>query len=215
MKKTVLTIAIFAAFTAPVFADGGRSTAANIDATVNADVRTGSAAQAANEGNNQNITVNMPATPEQKDVTTLRTIGDSTQRVITEGSTTTHQNVNYSGTQTVKNVPGVVVSGPASGPCNGLSGGIGVAVAGLGIGANFSKVDEGCEERETARIAYLAGRHDIGNLVLEEMAVVQRAQERREKRAAEKKAAAIAQEQKIAAEQPVTDVAPVSAIAVE
>lgn len=105
----------------------------------------------------------------------------------------TTQNIRYSGTQTVRNVPGVVVSGPASGPCNGASGGLGIAVPGMGIGANFSKVDEGCEERETARIAFLAGRPDLGNLILENTEVVQRAKKRQAARDEAAKKAAIEQ----------------------
>jgi hypothetical protein len=53
------------------------------------------------------------------------------------------------------------VSGPASGPCNGFSGGIGISGMGFGVGANMSKVDEGCEDRETARMLGLLGRVDM------------------------------------------------------
>jgi hypothetical protein len=81
--------------------------------------------------------------------------------------------------QKIRNTPGIALGGPASGPCNGFSAGIGLSVPGFGLAGNMSKVDEGCEERETARIAALMGRMDIANLVLEEMAVVKRAKERR------------------------------------
>lgn len=83
-------------------------------------------------------------------------------------------------TQRIKNTPSLAIGGPASGPCNGFSAGIGVAVPGFGLTGNMSKVDEGCEERETARIAALMGRMDIANLVLEEMDVVKRAKARRD-----------------------------------
>ena len=88
---------------------------------------------------------------------------------------TTTQNINYSGTQTLKNVPGIIVSGPASGPCNGFSGGVGIAGPGFGFGGNFSKVDEDCTARETARVAALIGRMDVANAVLDNMAIVKAA----------------------------------------
>ncbi len=64
---------------------------------------------------------------------------------------TIQQDVHYSGTQTLKNVPGIAMSGPASGPCTGLSGGVGIAGPGFGIGGNMSKVDDGCTVRENTR----------------------------------------------------------------
>lgn len=72
----------------------------------------------------------------------------------TSGGTidTVNQNVHYSGTQTIKNVPGIAMSGPASGPCTGASGGVGVAGPGFGVGLNGAKVDDGCTVRENTRI---------------------------------------------------------------
>ena len=84
-------------------------------------------------------------------------------------------NVRYSGTQKIKNTPDASIGGPASGPCNGFSGGIGVSVPGFAIGANTSTVDPGCTARETARIAAMLGRMDIANAVLENTSVVQEA----------------------------------------
>ena len=84
-------------------------------------------------------------------------------------------NVRYSGTQKIKNTPDASIGGPASGPCNGFSGGIGVSVPGFAVGANTSTVDPGCTARETARIAAMLGRMDIANAVLENTAVVQEA----------------------------------------
>lgn len=63
-----------------------------------------------------------------------------------------NENVHYSGTQTIKNVPGIAMSGPASGPCTGASGGLGVAGPGFGVGLNGAKVDDGCTVRENTRI---------------------------------------------------------------
>ena len=98
-------------------------------------------------------------------------------------------NVRYSGSQTIKNTPDVSVGGPASGPCNGFSGGIGVSVPGFAIGANASTVDKGCEARETARIAAMLGRMDIANAVLEHIGVVEEALKAKAEREAAKKAA--------------------------
>lgn len=65
---------------------------------------------------------------------------------------TVNENVHYSGTQTIKNVPGIAMSGPASGPCTGASGGLGVAGPGFGVGLNGAKVDDGCTVRENTRV---------------------------------------------------------------
>ena len=82
--------------------------------------------------------------------------------------------MHYSGTQKIKNTPEASIGGPASGPCNGFSGGIGVSMPGFAIGANTSTVDPGCTARETARIAAMLGRMDIANAVLENTSVVRR-----------------------------------------
>ncbi len=84
-------------------------------------------------------------------------------------------NVNYNGSYKIKNTPDVSIGGPASGPCNGFSGGIGFSGPGFAIGANTSTVDPGCTARETARIAAMLGRMDIANAVLENTSVVQEA----------------------------------------
>jgi hypothetical protein len=91
------------------------------------------------------------------------------------GHVVTDNNVVYSGSYKLKNTPDVNVGGPASGPCNGFSGGIGVSIAGMAIGANASTVDEGCTARETARVAAMIGRMDIANAVLENLPAVQAA----------------------------------------
>lgn len=112
--------------------------------------------------------------------------------------------VDYSGEYRVRSAPALAIGGPASGPCNGFSAGVGISGMGFGVVGNMSKVDEGCEERETARIAALMGRMDIANLVLEEMEVVKRAKQRREeaqKQAGAKKAQA-EQPQRVAQAQP-------------
>ncbi len=98
-------------------------------------------------------------------------------------------NVHYSGSQKLKNTPDVGVGGPASGPCNGFSGGVGVSVPGFAIGANASTVDKGCEARETARVAAMLGRMDIANAVLEHISVVEEALKAKAERDAAKQAA--------------------------
>jgi hypothetical protein len=61
-------------------------------------------------------------------------------------------NVHYSGTQTLKNVPSIAMSGPASGPCTGQSGGIGISGPGWGVGLNGSSVMDDCRMRENTRV---------------------------------------------------------------
>ncbi len=112
------------------------------------------------------------------------------------GHVVTDNKIQYSGTYKLKNTPDVSVGGPASGPCNGFSGGLGVSMPGMAVGANMSKVDKGCEARETARIAAMLGRMDIANAVLENIEIVSEAlrlkTERDAKAHAEAAAAAMA-----------------------
>jgi len=96
-------------------------------------------------------------------------VDPSTGHIVTENS------VSYSGSYKLKNTPDINVGGPASGPCNGFSGGLGFSMAGLSIGGNASTVDEGCTARETARVAAMIGRMDIANAVLENLPAVQAA----------------------------------------
>lgn len=93
----------------------------------------------------------------------------------TTGAIITDNTVRYQGSYKLKNTPDVGVGGPASGPCNGFSAGVGFSVAGFGIGGNTSTVDEGCTARETARVAAMIGRMDIANAVLENLPAVQAA----------------------------------------
>lgn len=111
---------------------------------------------AASQGNTQGVTFNSPGT------------------------------IDYSGKYTVISAPPVAIGGPASGPCNGLSAGLGLSLPGFGLLGNMSKVDEGCEERETARMLGLLGRMDDAVAVLKSGTVWQRHVERTQ--AAQKKA---------------------------
>ncbi len=104
-----------------------------------------------NNANQQLIQLNT-YNPDQIKSTSTQTYS-GVQRNINEGTTTNNQNIHYSGTQTVKNVPGIAMSGPASGPCTGMSGGVGVAGPGFGVGLNGSTVDKGCTVRENTRTA--------------------------------------------------------------
>lgn len=82
-------------------------------------------------------------------------------------------------TTTLRNVPGFAMSGPASGPCNGFSaGGAGVG-AGFGIGLNFSKVDEDCSARETARLLAMIGKQELALEMLQTTDAWQRHVERK------------------------------------
>ena len=77
---------------------------------------------------------------------------------------TDNQNINYSGTTTVKNVPGIAMSGPASGPCTGASGGLGLAGPGWGLGLNGSAVMADCRLRENTRVIGMAMQSIDGNV---------------------------------------------------
>lgn len=93
-----------------------------------------------------------------------------------------NQRFHYSGGYKIKNTPDASLGGPASGPCNGFSGGLGFSGPGFAVGANTSTVDKGCEMRETARVAAMLGRMDLANAVLENIAIVQEALKAKAKR---------------------------------
>lgn len=114
----------------------------------------GPTSQTVNATSNSNSTSNVN---EKSDVT-VRNIqsGSSTQSVVTSGGTNDRTEVHYSGTQTVKNVPGIAMSGPASGPCTGASGGLGLAGPGFGVGLNAAKVEPSCVVRENVRVIGMA-----------------------------------------------------------
>lgn len=138
----------------------------------------------ANAGSNSGATaiINFPATPSQQSYTSTST-------------STSTLNTNASGSTSVKMAPQVVVSGPASGPCNGFSAGVGGSWMGGGLGFNMSKVDEGCEERETARIYAMMGDPATAKQILDNSEVMQRTrlrQKARDDAAAAPKAATVA-----------------------
>lgn len=58
----------------------------------------------------------------------------------------------HSGGYSIRSAPPVTVTGPASGPCTGVSGGFGASWMGGGLGINGASVDRNCSLRENARI---------------------------------------------------------------
>lgn len=75
---------------------------------------------------------------------------------VQSGTSTSNVNYHHSGSQTVKNVPGIAMSGPASGPCTGVSGGLGLAGPGWGVGLNGASVEPSCVVRENVRVIGMA-----------------------------------------------------------
>ena len=134
MKKSLVLLAAFAAFAASAqTSTSGSASNSTSSPVINAGTTESSSTSASqsnpNNANAQYIQLNT-FTPEKQSV---------------------DQQIHYSGTQTVKNVPALAMSGPASGPCTGSSGGLGVAGPGFGVGGNFAKVDDGCSLRENTR----------------------------------------------------------------
>lgn len=156
MKTVILAVAAMLAMVAGV---------ANAQ-TANAGSASQSAA-GANSGSNSGATavINFPVNPEQQSVTSHATVS-----------------TNSSGTTTIRTAPNVVVSGPASGPCNGLGLGAGGSWLGGSAAFNFSKVDEGCEERETARVYAMVGDVATAKLILDNSEVMVRTRERQKVR---------------------------------
>jgi hypothetical protein len=79
------------------------------------------------------------------------------EQILSGGTTnTTTESVNYHGTYTIKSAPAIAMSGPASGPCTGSSGGLGLSGPGWGFGANGSSVMADCRLRENTRVIGMA-----------------------------------------------------------
>ena len=174
MKKTLLSISILAA----AFAVNAQDTtaASQAQSASQAGAQSGSVAA----GNVITLNQNTPATQSINTSGTLNQNVSGTTRAeqILSGSTTSNDNVRYSGTvenrtsggtynvlnenvaysgtQTIKNVPGIAMSGPASGPCTGASGGLGLAGPGWGVGLNGSAVMVDCRLRENSRVLGMA-----------------------------------------------------------
>lgn len=143
MKKSLIVLALLAS--------AGMANAQFLAAGSQA----GSASQAgASSGSSAAIILNQN-TPETQDINQNVHYTTRAEQILS-GTTTENSNVHYSGSQTLKNVPAIAMSGPASGPCTGVSGGIGIAAAGWGFGANGSSVMADCRLRENTRVLGMA-----------------------------------------------------------
>jgi len=100
----------------------------------------------------QNSTSNATVNGHTTEDVNVRNSGVVEQRASGGYTNSSYENINYSGSQTVKNVPSIAMSGPASGPCTGNSGGIGLAGPGWGFGLNGSAVMLDCRLRENTRV---------------------------------------------------------------
>ncbi|HZQ61831.1 MAG TPA: hypothetical protein VFC24_10805 [Casimicrobiaceae bacterium] len=185
-------------------ASGGNSSATGGNSTANGGTSTatgGNVGTVSTGGSNAqlgDVTVNynVPTSPMGKDGLGVG-VDAATGHIVTDNN----NNINYSGGYKLKNTPDVSLGGPASGPCNGFSGGVGLGLPGMSLGANMSTVDKGCEARETARIAAMLGRMDIANAVLENIGIVAEALKA-------KSARETSERQRAAAEAPQRFVAP-------
>jgi len=153
MKHTIIVLALFAAFGAQ--AQEAEATAqSQAQSAARAESQSGSVAA----GNVVVIDQSGP-TSQTVNATSTQTVNEHyTGRVenVQSGTTTNNTNVHYSGKQTLKNVPGIAMSGPASGPCTGVSGGLGLAGPGWGLGLNGASVEPSCVVRENVRVIGMA-----------------------------------------------------------
>lgn len=150
MKKTLLTLALLAAFGSAMaqqsadnnLQNGGAAAGANSAAGSVSDSNSRSTSVAGANGSADSQSGALAGSNSEINMTIEATqpLREQTIRNIQEGSTK------------IRNVPGVVVSGPASGPCTGLSGGAGASWVGAGFGFNVASVDKNCSLRENARI---------------------------------------------------------------
>jgi hypothetical protein len=153
MKHTIIALALLASF--GVMAQETEATAqsqAQSSAGAAADSRAGAVGNAVyiDQSGPTSQTVNANSTATVNEHYTGRVEN------VQSGTTTNNTSVHYSGTQTVKNVPGIAMSGPASGPCTGVSGGLGLAGPGWGVGLNGAAVEPSCVVRENVRVIGMA-----------------------------------------------------------
>lgn len=153
MKKTLIALALLSAMgVASAQNNGANNTLQNGGAAAGANSAAGSVSgsdsrsaavagasgsadsqSGALSGSQSSITMNVEASQPLRETVT----------------TTNHV---QSGQYTVKSAPGIAMSGPASGPCTGRSGGLGASWLGGGVGLNYAEVDRGCMLRENARM---------------------------------------------------------------
>jgi len=156
MKHTILVLALLASFGA-----GAQ------EATAQSQAQSAAGAEATSQsGALGNVVVIDQSGPTSQTInansTSSQTYSGKVENHVS-GTTTEHSNVHYSGTQRLKNVPGIAMSGPASGPCTGASGGLGLAGPGWGLGLNGAKVEPTCVVRENVRVIGMAMQSLDGN----------------------------------------------------
>jgi len=106
-----------------------------------------------------NNTLNFPGVTSSTNTSTA----NDTSSVTYSGGVNSNTNVNYSGTQTVKNVPGIYapnLTNSITETCLGSASG-GVAGPGFGISLGKTITDEGCERRLDAAIMAKLGMTEI------------------------------------------------------
>lgn len=144
MKKTLIALSLFAAFAA---------SAQETSSQAAAQAGAGAASQAGAVGNSVTYApvYNTEAQPAQSRL-------EQAYSGVLENrqSGGTFNQTDISGKQTIKNVPSIAMSGPASGPCTGVSGGLGVAGPGWGFGLNGANVEPTCVVRENVRVIGMA-----------------------------------------------------------
>lgn len=139
MKKTILVLALLASFGVQAQEATAQSQAQSAS---QAGAQSGSFA-----GAQGNTVILDQSVPSQQSVTATYS---------TNGTIHQTDEVRYSGTTTVKSAPGIAMSGPASGPCTGVSGGVGLSGPGWGVGLNGSTVMVDCRLRENTRVLGMA-----------------------------------------------------------
>jgi hypothetical protein len=153
MKHSLIILALLAAFGASAQeVEATAQSQAQSSAGAAADSRSGAVGNAVyiDQSGPTSQTVNANSTATVNEHYTGRVEN------VQSGTTNNNTSVHYSGTQTVKNVPGIAMSGPASGPCTGASGGLGLAGPGWGLGLNGAKVEPTCVVRENVRVIGMA-----------------------------------------------------------
>jgi hypothetical protein len=128
---------------------GGTTNRTTVDGTTNQNLN--STSRNINEGTttaNQNLS----GGTTNRNVNTDNINYSGTVDNKTSGGTYNVIDSRISGTQTIKTTPSIAMSGPASGPCTGMSGGVGLSGPGWGVGINGSTVMDDCRMRENTRV---------------------------------------------------------------
>lgn len=158
--------------------EGGKGGAATSDSTSQAKAKAKSKSTSSVQGSgNSRVKVVVNTAPAEGGSANPQNGGGTPNQQSVPGGRSV---VEYTGTQRLKNTPDVSIGGPASGPCNGFSGGLGVSGPGFSVGGNTSQVDDGCTRRELIRVSAMIGRTDIAQMLLEQDPMVQEALKVRE-----------------------------------